>query len=107
MAATQMQGTATEQGLPASGPDGSAGFDASAEPQSPLARLTPEQIEQLGREFDAIHDEVYADLGERDSRYIRATIALHRRLVLASRVALLFSRRKPAWLAGTAMLSLA
>jgi NADPH-dependent stearoyl-CoA 9-desaturase len=77
------------------------------EPQSPLARLTPEQIEQLGREFDAIHDEVYADLGERDARYIRSTIALHRRLVLAARVALLFSRRRPAWLAGTAMLSLA
>ena len=79
----------------------------TVEEQSPLARLTPEQIEQLGREFDAIHDEVYADLGERDARYIRSTIALHRRLVLASRVALLFSRRKPAWLAGTAMLSLA
>ncbi|HXD55203.1 MAG TPA: acyl-CoA desaturase [Solirubrobacteraceae bacterium] len=77
------------------------------EPGSPLARLTPAQIEQLGREFDAIHDEVFADLGERDARYIRSTIALHRRLVLASRVALLFSRRKPAWLAGTAMLSLA
>src|SRR6202042_2892645 len=98
MAATQMQGTATEQGLPASGPDGSAGldacagFDASAEPQSPLARLTPEQIEQLGREFDAIHDEVYADLGERDSRYIRATIKLHRQLVLVARALLLGSR---------------
>jgi len=77
------------------------------EPQSPLARLTPAQIEQLGREFDAIHEEVFADLGERDARYIRSTIALHRRLVLASRVALLFSRKKPAWLAGTAMLSLA
>jgi linoleoyl-CoA desaturase len=77
------------------------------EQESPLARLTPAQIEQLGREFDAIHDEVYADLGDRDARYIRSTIALHRRLVLASRVTLLFSRRKPAWLAGTTMLSLA
>jgi NADPH-dependent stearoyl-CoA 9-desaturase len=77
------------------------------EQDSPLARLTAEQIEQLGREFDAIHDEVYADLGDRDARYIRSTIALHRRLVLASRVTLLFSRRRPAWLAGTAMLSLA
>ncbi len=28
--------------------------------ESPLARLTPEQLEQLGREFDAIHDEVKA-----------------------------------------------
>jgi linoleoyl-CoA desaturase len=75
--------------------------------ESPLARLTPAQIEQLGREFDAIHDEVYADLGDRDARYIRATIKLHRQLVLGSRVALLFSRRRPLWLAGTAALSLA
>jgi NADPH-dependent stearoyl-CoA 9-desaturase len=79
----------------------------AVEAESPLARLTPEQIDALGREFDAIHDEVYAELGERDARYIRSTIALHRRLVLAARATLLFSRRRPAWLAGTAMLSLA
>src|SRR3954447_20405575 len=78
-----------------------------SEPESPLARLSVEQIEAIGREFDAIHDAVYADLGERDARYIRSTIALHRRLVLASRVTLLFSRRRPAWVAGAAMLSLA
>jgi linoleoyl-CoA desaturase len=80
---------------------------AAGEPESPLARLSPEQIEAIGREFDAIHDEVFADLGDRDARYIRSTIALHRRLVLAARATLLFSRRRPAWLAGTAMLSLA
>ncbi len=77
------------------------------EPESPLARLTPEQIEQLGREFEAIHDEVFADLGDRDSRYIRATIKLHRQLVLAARAMLLGSRYKPLWLAGTASLSVA
>jgi fatty acid desaturase len=77
------------------------------EPENPLARLTPEQIEELGREFDAIHDEVFADLGDRDSRYIRATIKLHRQLVLAARVMLLGSRYKPLWLAGTAALSAA
>jgi NADPH-dependent stearoyl-CoA 9-desaturase len=77
------------------------------EPQSPLARLTPEQIEQLGREFDAIHDEVFADLGERDASYIRNTIKLHRYLVLAARLLLLGSRRRPLWLTGTAALSLA
>jgi fatty acid desaturase len=80
---------------------------ASEEPQSPLTRLTPEQIEQLGREFDALHDEVYADLGERDSRYIRATIKLHRQLVLVARALLLGSRYRPLWLAGTASLSVA
>jgi NADPH-dependent stearoyl-CoA 9-desaturase len=75
--------------------------------ESPLARLTPEQIEQLGREFDAIHEEVYADLGERDSRYIRSTIKLHRELVLAARAMLVGSRYRPLWLAGTTALSLA
>ena len=75
--------------------------------ESPLARLTPEQIEQLGREFDAIHEEVFADLGDRDARYIRSTIKLHRHLVLAARALLLGSRRRPLWLAGTAALSVA
>jgi NADPH-dependent stearoyl-CoA 9-desaturase len=75
--------------------------------ESPLARLTPEQLEQLGREFDAIHDEVFSDLGDRDSRYIRSTIKLHRQLVLAARAMLLGSRYKPLWFAGTASLSLA
>src|SRR3984957_18941249 len=79
----------------------------STEPESPLARLTSEQLEQLGREFDAIHDEVFADLGDRDSRYIRSTIKLHRQLVLAARALLLGSRYKSLWLAGTASLSLA
>jgi fatty acid desaturase len=75
--------------------------------ESPLARLTAEQLEELARELDAIHEQVYADLGERDARYIRATIALHRRLVLAARALLLGSRYRPLWLAGTASLSLA
>jgi linoleoyl-CoA desaturase len=77
------------------------------EPENPLKRLTDEQIEALGKEFDAIHDEVFADLGDRDARYIRGTIKLHRHLVLAARAMLLGSRRKPLWFAGTAALSVA
>ncbi len=77
------------------------------EPDNPLARLTDAQIEELGRELDAIHDEVYAELGERDSRYIRSTIKLHRQLVLAARAMLLGSRYRPLWLGGTAALSVA
>ena len=50
---------------------------------------------------------MFADLGDRDSRYIRSTIKLHRHLVLAARAMLLGSRRKPLWLAGTASLSVA
>ena len=75
--------------------------------ESPLARLTDEQIEELGREFDAIHDEVYDDLGDRDRRYIVSMIALHRRLAVLARVLLLASRNKPALIAGTTANSLA
>ena len=75
--------------------------------ESPLARLSDEQIDELGREFDAIHDEVFAELGDRDRRYIVSMIEMHRRLVVMGRVLLLASRYKPAWIAGTAALSMA
>jgi len=80
---------------------------AGEAPESPLARLSPEQLEQLGREFDAIHDEVFGDLGERDARYIRNTIKLHRCLVIGARLALLGSHRRELRAFGTAALSLA
>ena len=79
----------------------------AGEPDSPLARLSAEQLEELGREFDAIHEQVFGDLGERDARYIRATIKLHRQLALAGRALLVGSRYRPLWLAGTASLSIA
>ncbi|OLR93102.1 acyl-CoA desaturase [Actinokineospora bangkokensis] len=72
-----------------------------------MHRLTEEQLAGIAREFDALHDEVFADLGEVDARYIRNLITLHRRLALASRAVLLFSRYKPAWLLGTAGLGIA
>ncbi len=74
--------------------------------ESPLARLSDEQIEELGKAFDAIHDDVFDDLGDRDRRYITNMIRLHRRLVVAGRVVLLGSRERPAWLLGTSLLSL-
>jgi linoleoyl-CoA desaturase len=77
-------------------------------PESPLAHLSAEQIEELGRELDALHEAIYAELGERDARYIRRTIKLHRGLVLAARAALLAgSRKRGLRLLGTASLSLA
>jgi len=75
--------------------------------ESPLARLSDEQVEELGREFDAIHDEVFSELGDRDRRYITSMIEMHRRLAVMGRVLLFASRFKPAWVAGTATLSLA
>jgi fatty acid desaturase len=102
----EVEGPPPHTAVPESAPKPPADSIAG-EPESPLARLTPEQIEELGREFDAIHDEVFADLGDRDARYIRGTIKLHRHLVLAARALLLGSRYKPLWFAGTASLSLA
>jgi fatty acid desaturase len=82
--------------------------DARAAPESPLTRLSAEQLDELGRELDALHEEVFAELGESDARYIRNLIAFHRRLVLAARVLLVVdSRRRGSWIAGTAALSLA
>src|SRR4051812_1051313 len=75
------------------------------ETESPLARLSDEQIEELGREFDAIHDEVYGDLGDRDRRYITSMIAMQRRLAVMGRVLLLAARFRPAWAAGTSALA--
>ena len=75
--------------------------------ESPLAKLTDEEIEALGKEFDAIHDQVFSELGDRDAKYIRSMIEMHRRLLVLSRAVLVFSRFKPAWVLGTAGLSLA
>jgi NADPH-dependent stearoyl-CoA 9-desaturase len=106
MSATAIKPAAAREDAAAPAPALGA-HDRSRGEQSPLARLTPEQIEALGREFDALHDEVFASLGERDARYIRSVIKLHRYLVLAARALLVGSRKKPLWVAGTAALSLA
>jgi len=72
---------------------------------SPIAHLTEDDIENLGAELDAIRDQVIGSRGERDATYIRTVIAAQRRLELASRAVLLFSLFPPAWLIGTAGLS--
>jgi len=74
---------------------------------SPLSHLSPEQLDELGREFDAIKDRVFAELGTRDRRYIESMIAMQRRLAVMGRVLLLASRYRPAWVSGTAALSAA
>jgi NADPH-dependent stearoyl-CoA 9-desaturase len=80
---------------------------ATSEIESPLSRLSTEQIEELAREFDAIRDRVRADLGERDRRYIESMIEMHRRLGVISRALLLAAANRPARVAGTAALSAA
>jgi fatty acid desaturase len=74
---------------------------------NPLHRLTAEQIEEIGRELDELHEQVKADLGDRDARYIRSMIAFQRRLALLGRAALLGSRWRGPWLFGAGALGLA
>ena len=76
-------------------------------PVSPTAHLTPEDVEQIGVELDAIRQDVLDSRGESDARYIRRVIDVQRRLELGSRAVLLFSSFPPAWLVGTAGLSVA
>ena len=73
---------------------------------NPIAHLTREDIEQLGAELDAIRQEVIDSRGASDAAYIRRVIRTQRSLELGSRAVLLFSAFPPAWLLGTAGLSL-
>ena len=79
----------------------------SKKPVNPIAHLTPEDIEQIGVELDAIRQEVLDARGERDAAYIRRVIAIQRRLELGSRAVLLGSALPPLWVLGTVGLSLA
>jgi linoleoyl-CoA desaturase len=79
---------------------------------NPAAHLTPDQIDELGRELDALRAEVMDDRGARDAAYIHKVIKAQRYLEMGSRAVLLFSGVKvkgvrPAWWLGTAGLSVA
>jgi NADPH-dependent stearoyl-CoA 9-desaturase len=76
-------------------------------PHNPIAHLTADDIEQLGKELDAIRAEVIASRGADDAAYIRTLIKTQRSLELGSRIVLLASVFPPAWLVGTAGLSVA
>jgi linoleoyl-CoA desaturase len=73
----------------------------------PTAHLSAAQVEELGRELDALRQEVLDSRGSADAAYIRRVIKVQRTLDLSSRAVLLFSIFPPAWLLGTAGLSVA
>jgi fatty acid desaturase len=77
------------------------------DPDNPLHRLSSEQLDDIGREFDKLHDEIFGDLGDSDAKYIRSMITFHRRLVALSRIVLVGAKYKPLWALGTAGLSFA
>jgi NADPH-dependent stearoyl-CoA 9-desaturase len=68
--------------------------------------LTPDQIEELGRELDELRNRVRADLGDRDVEYIKRVIKAQRGLEVAGRGLLFAGFLPPAWLGGVMALSL-
>jgi NADPH-dependent stearoyl-CoA 9-desaturase len=71
------------------------------------AHLTEVDIKEIGRELDQIRDEIIASRGEQDARYIRRIIAIQRGLEAGGRTLLCVSILPPAWLGGTAALTIA
>jgi len=63
---------------------------------NPVAHLTREDIESLGRELDAVRAGVIETRGAKDAAYIRKVIKTQRTLEMGSRALLLASRWKPA-----------
>ena len=75
--------------------------------ENPIAHLSAEDIELIGKELDTIRQEIRDSLGENDAKYIRKVIDVQRKLELGSRAVLLASMFPPAWFVGTVGLSLA
>ena len=75
--------------------------------ENPIAHLSAEDIELIGKELDTIRQEIRDSLGEDDAKYIRRVIDVQRKLELGSRAALLVSMFPPAWFVGTVGLSVA
>ena len=73
--------------------------------ERPGVTLTRSQVEAFGREIDALREEIMADLGEKDARYIRNLVRTQKGMELAGRGLLFLGVLPPAWLAGTALLS--
>jgi fatty acid desaturase len=71
------------------------------------AGLSEEQVEELGRELDALREAVLARRGTADAAYIRRVIRVQRSLEAGGRLVLLGSRWRPAWWLGTSALALA
>jgi linoleoyl-CoA desaturase len=76
-------------------------------PENPIAHLTPEDVEQIGVELDAIRQSILDTRGERDAAYIRTVIRRQRQIELGSRALLLASSFRPAWIVGTLGLAVA
>jgi NADPH-dependent stearoyl-CoA 9-desaturase len=70
-----------------------------------FAHLSDADVESLGREFDAIRQDIEEARGGLDAAYIARIITIQRQLMVAGRLTLFASSFPPAWVAGTALLA--
>ena len=75
--------------------------------ENPIAALSATDVEDIGRRLDAIRQEIVDSRGADDAAYIRKVIDVQRKIEIASRAVLLVSKFPPAWIVGTAGLSVA
>ena len=87
-------------------PDGHAADRPLRLPPS-AAHLSPDDIEAIGRELDAIRQRHLDDRGDADRAYIHRIVRLQRNAELAGRALLTFAWFPPAFLAGAASLGAA
>ncbi|MCG8673080.1 MAG: acyl-CoA desaturase [Pseudomonadales bacterium] len=69
-------------------------------------KLSPKQLEAFGKEMDAIREEVVNDLGERDARYIKNIIRIHRGFEASGRILIHFSITPIGWSLGSLSLGI-
>src|SRR6478736_3160013 len=69
--------------------------------------LSPEEVDELGRELDQIRADIEESRNDDDAAYINRMITIQRRLAAAGRITLFASKWKPAFFAGAAMLGAA
>src|SRR5436305_1558669 len=68
--------------------------------------LTDEQIDELGRELDAIRQRIVDDLGAEDRTYLYDVVKWQRLFEVTGRASLFLGWLPPFWLGGVAALSL-
>ncbi|MFM8411129.1 MAG: fatty acid desaturase family protein [Alphaproteobacteria bacterium] len=76
-------------------------------PADPIAHLEPEHLDEIGRELDAIREEILADLGPSDADHIRRVVRVARAASIAGRTLLMFGIDPLSFVLGTAALGLA
>ncbi|MFD5812525.1 acyl-CoA desaturase [Rhodococcus aetherivorans] len=82
------------------------GRSPASRPPADVVVLDHDQVEELGRELDALRARITADLGAQDRDYLLRVIKVQRGAEVAGRVLMYLGVFPPAWLAGVGALGI-